>query len=133
MGFQIPGPTTGKVQYFVDVYQAVVLARPPRSFNDIPDHQAIICVIDTIQYEVASYAFSQQEFSLLDDHTDFRKRTWLLMDKTKANQVSGFGREVVIRAVWSMRNASIGLLVPSRSPNGSSGAPSNGREKSVSI
>jgi len=85
MGFQIPGPTKGKVQYFVDVYQAVVLARPPGSFNDIPDHQAIICVIDTIQYEVASYAFSQQEFSLLDDHSDFRKHTWLLMDKTKAN------------------------------------------------
>ena len=25
MGFQIPGPTTGKVQYFVDMYKAVVL------------------------------------------------------------------------------------------------------------
>jgi hypothetical protein len=24
MGFQIPGPTTGKVQSFVDLYQAVV-------------------------------------------------------------------------------------------------------------
>jgi len=47
MGFQIPGPTKGKVQYLVDVYQAVVLARPPRNFNDIPDHQAIICVVDT--------------------------------------------------------------------------------------
>jgi hypothetical protein len=26
MGFQIPGPTKGKVQYFVGVYQAVVRA-----------------------------------------------------------------------------------------------------------
>jgi len=92
MGFQIPGPTTGKVQYLMDVYQAVILDRPPRDFAEIPDHQAIICVVDTIQYEVASYAFSQQEFSLLDDHSDFRKRTWLLMDKTKANQLSGFGK-----------------------------------------
>jgi hypothetical protein len=92
MGFQIPGPTNGKVQYLVDMYQAVVLDRPPRDFDDIPQHQAIICVIDTLQYEVASYAFSRQEFSLLDDHSDFRKRTWLLMDKTKANQVSGFGK-----------------------------------------
>jgi hypothetical protein len=49
-------------------------------------------VIDTLQYEVASYAFSRQEFSLLDDHSDFRKRTWLLMDKAKANQLSGFGK-----------------------------------------
>jgi hypothetical protein len=92
MGFQIPGPTKGKVQYFVDMYQAVVLDRPPHDFVDIPDDQAIICVIDTLQYEVASYAFSRQEFSVLDDHSDFRKRTWLLMDKTKANQLSGFGK-----------------------------------------
>ncbi len=92
MGFQIPGPTKGKVQYLVDVYQAVVLDRPPRNFYKIADHQAIICVIDTLQYEVASYAFSRQEFSLLDDHSDFRKRTWLLMDKTKASQLSGFGK-----------------------------------------
>jgi hypothetical protein len=92
MGFQIPGPTKGKVQYLVDTYQAVVLDRPPRDFDKIQDDQAIICVIDTLQYEVASYAFSRQEFSSLDDHSDFRKRTWLLMDKTKANQVSGFGK-----------------------------------------
>ena len=62
------------------------------NFDKVPDDQAIICVIDTIRYEVASYAYSRQEFSLLDDHSDFRKRTWLLMDKTKANQVSGFGK-----------------------------------------
>jgi hypothetical protein len=71
MGFQIPGPTNGKVQYLVDMYQAVVLDGAPRNFDDIPDHQAIICVVDTLQYEVASYAFSRQEFSLLDDHSDF--------------------------------------------------------------
>jgi hypothetical protein len=92
MGFQIPGPTTGKVQYLMDVYQAVILDRPPRNFAEIPDHQAIICVVDTIEYEVASYAFSRQEFSLLDDRSDFRKRTWLLMDKAKANELSGFGK-----------------------------------------
>jgi hypothetical protein len=92
MGFQIPGPTKGKVEYLVDMYQAVVLRRSPHDFDKIPDHQAIICVIDTLQYEIASYAYSQQELSLLDDRSDFRKRTWLLMDKAKANQLSGFGK-----------------------------------------
>jgi hypothetical protein len=76
----------------VDTYQAVVLGKPPDNFAKVPDDQAIICVMDTIQYEVASYAYSPQEFSLLDEHSDFRKRTWLLMDKAKANQVSGFGK-----------------------------------------
>jgi len=92
MGFQIPGPTKGKVQYFVNTYQAMILDRPPRNFSDIPDHQALICVVDTVYYEIASYAFSQQEFSRVDDHSDFRKRTWSLMDKAKANQLSGFGK-----------------------------------------
>jgi hypothetical protein len=45
------------------MYQAMVLDGPARDFDDIPKHQAIICVIDTLQYEVASYAFSRQEFS----------------------------------------------------------------------
>ena len=66
MGFQIPGPTKGKVQFLVDRYQAVVLSEPPDNFAKVPDNQAIICVIDTIQYEVASYAYSLQEFSLRD-------------------------------------------------------------------
>jgi hypothetical protein len=92
MGFQIPGPTKGKVQYFIDTYQAEVLDRPPNNFDQVPDDRAIICVIDTLQYEMACYAYSRQEFSVLDDHSDFRKRTWLLMDKSKANQASGFGK-----------------------------------------
>jgi hypothetical protein len=92
MGFQIPGPTNGKVQYLVERYQAEVLDRAPRNFDEVPEYRAIICVIDTRDYEVASYAFSRQELSLLDDHSDFRKRTWLLIDKTKANQLSGFGK-----------------------------------------
>jgi hypothetical protein len=59
MGFQIPGPTKGKVQYFLDRYRAMVLDGPPDNFDKVPDHHAIICVIDTLQYEVASYAFSR--------------------------------------------------------------------------
>ena len=35
MGFQIPGPTNGKVQYLVGMYQAVVLDGAPRNFDDI--------------------------------------------------------------------------------------------------
>jgi hypothetical protein len=53
MGFQLPGPTKGKVQYLVETYQAEVLDR---------------------------------------DHSDFRKRTWILMDKRKDNQLPGVGK-----------------------------------------
>jgi hypothetical protein len=37
MGFQIPGPTKGKAQYFVDRYQAMVLDGPPDNFDNVPD------------------------------------------------------------------------------------------------
>jgi hypothetical protein len=121
MGFQIPGPTTGKVQYLIDMYQAVVLDRPPRNFTEIPDHQAIICVVDTIQYEVASYAFSRQEFSLLDDRSDFRKRTWLLMEKARANELSGFGIYEILHfargGTWNLKSHNSTLLGLAVSPS----------------
>jgi hypothetical protein len=38
MGFQIPGPTKGKVQYLVDVHQAVVLYGSP----EISGHECLL-------------------------------------------------------------------------------------------
>ena len=42
--------------------------------------KALICVVDTVTYETANFCFSAVEMALLNDPTDFRRRTWLLMD-----------------------------------------------------
>src|SRR3981189_2223384 len=94
MGFQLPGPTKGKVDRKVDhliaTYGAERLPRPPAAFHDIPESEALICVVDTVTYETASFCFSAAEMALLNDATDFRPRTWLLMDKDGAERLSRF-------------------------------------------
>jgi hypothetical protein len=90
MGFQLPGPTKGKVDHLISTYGAERLAQPPKAFHDIPEGKALICVVDTVTYETASYCFSAAELALLNDATDFRPRTWLLMDKDGTERLSRF-------------------------------------------
>jgi len=89
MGFQLPGPTKGKVDHLIATYGAERLAKPPKAFHDIPDGKALICVVDTVTYETASYCFSAAEMISLKE-TDFRPHTWLLMDQRKAEELSKF-------------------------------------------
>ena len=90
MGFHIPGPTKGKVDHLIATYGAERLSKPPKAFHDIPESKALICVVDTVTYETASYCFSAVEMTLLNDTTDFRRRTWLLMDRRKAEELLKF-------------------------------------------
>ena len=90
MGFQLPGPTKGKVDHLIATCGAKPLAKPPKAFDDIPEGKALICVVNTVTYETASYCFSAAEMTLLNDATDFRPRTWLLMDKDGAERLSRF-------------------------------------------
>jgi len=90
MGFQLPGPTKGKVDHLISTYGAERLAQPPKAFHDIPEGKALICVVDTVTYETPSYCFSAAELALLNDATDFRPRTWLLMDKDGTERLSRF-------------------------------------------
>src|SRR5713226_1907782 len=92
MGFQLPGPTKGKVDHLIATYGAERLAKPPKAFHDIPEGKALICVVDTVTYETASYCFSAAEMALLNDATDFRPRTWLPWTKTERSGCRGFGR-----------------------------------------
>src|SRR5467141_4796996 len=90
MGFQIPDPTKGKVDHLIATYGAERVPRPPRAFHDIPESKALICVVDSVTYETASFCFSAAEMSLLNDSTDFRSRTWLVMDRRKAEELSKY-------------------------------------------
>jgi hypothetical protein len=90
MSFHLPGPTKGKVDDLIATYDAERLSKPPKRFHDVPEDRALICVVDTVTYETASYCFSAVEMTLLNDPTDFRSRTWLLMDRRKAEELSKF-------------------------------------------
>ena len=90
MGFYLPGPTTGKVDHLIATHGAERISRPPDAFHDIPLDKALICVVDTVTYETANFCFSATEMALLNDSTDFRRRTWLLMDLGKAEELSKY-------------------------------------------
>src|ERR1700738_2185884 len=90
MGFQLPGPTKGKVNHLIATYGAERVPRPPAAFHDIPESKALICVVDTVTYETASFCFSAAEMALHNDSTDFRRRTWLVMDRATAAEVAQY-------------------------------------------
>jgi hypothetical protein len=90
MGFHLPGPTKGKVDHLIATYGAERVARPPAAFRDIPAGKALICVVDTVTYETASFCFSAAEMALLNDSSDFRRRTWLVMDRATAEELSKY-------------------------------------------
>jgi hypothetical protein len=90
MGFQLPGPTKGKVDHLIATYGAERLRHPPAAFPDIPESKALICVVDTLTSETASLCFSAAEMALLNDSSDFRPRTWLVMDRRKAEELSKY-------------------------------------------
>jgi hypothetical protein len=90
MSLHLPGPTRGKAEYLIATHGAERLSRPPDAFHDIPEDKALICVVDTKTYDTASYCFSAAEMALLNDSTDFRPRTWLIMDKGEAERLSRF-------------------------------------------
>ena len=90
MGFQLPGPTKGKVDHLIATYGAERVQRPPVAFHDIPEDRALICVVDTYMYETASFCFSAAEMALHNDSSDFRRRTWLVMDRATAEELSKY-------------------------------------------
>ena len=90
MAFHLPGPTKGKVDHLIATHGAERLPRSPTAFHDIPEDRALICVVDTVMYETASFCFSGAEMALLNDSTDFRPRTWLVMDRRKAEELSKY-------------------------------------------
>jgi hypothetical protein len=63
--------------------------RPPPTFHDIPESKALICVVDTVTYDTASFCFSAAE-ALLNDSTDFRAPTWLAIDRATAEELSKY-------------------------------------------
>jgi len=90
MGFHLPGPTKGKVDHLIATCGAERVPHPPAAFHDIPEDKALICVVDTVTYETASFCFSAAEMALHNDSSDFRRRTWLVMDRGKAEELSKY-------------------------------------------
>ena len=89
MGAYIQGPIKGKALYICTEYGATPLQGPPKKFEDMPIDKALICVMSNGPFEAAAFVYNASElhaFTLAEDH---RPKTWLMMDRAKACELTG--------------------------------------------
>jgi len=89
MGFYIEGPAKGKAPFIRSEYDAEFI-NEPEYFKDIPDDKALICVINNGPFEAAGFAFDDREFRGFSAPGDPRPKQWMMMDRKKAEELTGF-------------------------------------------
>ena len=89
MGFYIQGPLTSKAAFIVSEYDAKIIPQPSK-FSDVPVGKALICVVSNGPFEAAGYCFSEREFEVFSDPNDDRPKKWLIMDESKAKELTGY-------------------------------------------
>lgn len=114
MGYYInPGGNTGKAQKLVEMYNAEIIEQP-KTFLEVPKDKALICVVENDGWDAAGVCVDEREFlrfkapdvinqgnrtkmtpfgemQVFDiNPTHQRNRTWLLMEKSKAFELSGY-------------------------------------------
>lgn len=95
MGYYIGVPKNkGKAEQLAKLYGAQILPAQPHSFADVSDGKAVICVVDNGPFEAAGLCYSEREFESFaapDMAGPQRPRIWVLMDKTLAHELAGYG------------------------------------------
>ena len=95
MGYYIQGPNKSKAQYIVSEYDGKIVPAPEK-FSDVPADKAIICVVDNGPFEAAAFAYDEREFDAFkgdENGHDRRPRKWVIMDRAKAIELTGYDRE----------------------------------------
>ena len=88
MGFYIEGPLKDKEVFMHHEYGAESCVCP-KSYSDIPKGKALICIIDNGPFEAAGFCFDEEEFEEFIA-PDPRPRSYVLINRTKAEELSGF-------------------------------------------
>ena len=90
MGYYIEVPENkGKAQQIIDIHGAELLNKVPLSVNDVPEDKAIIVIVDNGPFEAAAFAYNDMELREFA-RPDRRTRQWLLMDRAKACELTGY-------------------------------------------
>ena len=114
MGYYIEVPSLkGKAEQIRKILGGEVLEKRPKSFADVPQGKALICVVDNGQFEAAAFCYSEREFrefaasdNLQDSPIEIEKgeefttirlgslhqrpRQWVLVDWNVAVEQTGF-------------------------------------------
>jgi hypothetical protein len=93
MGYYIEtGPALkGKAEIIAEKLNGEILHERPATYADIPEGKALIVVVDNGIFEAAGFAYSEREFQEFTS-PDYRPRRYVLIDREKAEEVTGFKR-----------------------------------------
>ncbi len=98
MGYYIEtGLPPGKAAWLVKNHDAQIIART-EAREAFKDGKGVICVVDNGPFEAAAYCFDESEIEAFAYPEDYRPKTWLTMDKEKAEELSGFRKRVAREA-----------------------------------
>lgn len=78
-----------KATEIANQHSGLVLDHVPESFDSVPSNMAIICVVDNGHFEAAAFCYSKEEFEVFMT-PDGRPKTWMLMNRDKAEELTGF-------------------------------------------
>lgn len=95
MGYYIEtlGHARGKAATICEEHDAVLLASADEARAAFSQGMGVVCVVSNGPIEAAAFAYSMQELDYFDSSAMAgRSRTWLMMDRDKAEQLSGFSR-----------------------------------------
>ena len=90
MGYYLQAPTHhGKADHICKTHNGTIIPQPIY-FKDVPVNKGLICVVDNGPFEAAGFAYNENEFLAFSREDDYRPKTWLLIDRAKAEALSGF-------------------------------------------
>lgn len=94
MGFyiEVNHPRHKALQLVLD-YGGERIPKPER-FADIPPEKALIVVLDNGPFEAAGFAYDEREFLAFTNPVDLRRKDYVLLDRTTAEEASGWKRDV---------------------------------------
>lgn len=92
MGYYIETDSLiGKARIIADLYGGEVIPRP-KSYDAIPEGKAVIVIIHNAMFEAAAFAYNEHEYAAFHEPDEWRYRDYVLMDRDKAEELSGYKR-----------------------------------------
>lgn len=109
MGYYIQGPALGKTEFIISEYGArEVIQEEAREVVYNSTDEGVVCIIDNTVFEAAGFCYDPAEFAAFAEDASGRPKRWLVMDRKKAAELSGYkgDRDICHSTEHSPRNPS---------------------------
>ncbi len=91
MGYyiEIPGQVRGKALAITELYGGRRILHAPASLSQLEENEALVCVVHNQFFEAAAFCYNEEEVTEFAS-PDGREKEWIVMDRAKACELSGY-------------------------------------------